>query len=145
MRVLFAAVLTLLLFWGCEKKFTYVSVDANASITRSDEALADRYKEYWEAISGTRYEEGFKYELPYLNFIRDKAWYLNFHAADRKHYKVKLLYIKYSEDDPEIADVRTNIDLGHTDYDFNDRWYRINGTWYHFYHQTILPPMITEP
>lgn len=134
---------TFLLFalLGCEKKYAYVEVDKN--VTAADEkteALLSRFKDYWEYRSKNESEDSYAYELPYLNFIKDRQWYVRFHTGDRKAYKVTVLKIKYDPRESAHVEILTNIDLTHTSYSFWDQWYYVNGTWYHKYIQSILPP-----
>lgn len=133
------AAILLLSFAGCEKKYRYATLDTNLSATPASEELLERVREYWEYRSLFDYGHARSFELPYLNFIKDENWYLQFHAHDRKKYRIVLKQVRMHGDE---AKVRIHIYLPHTDYGFNDSWYLVNGTWYHYYHPSILPPAV---
>lgn len=134
--------LALILFSGCEKKYEYVSRDANVSLeSKEARALVKRYEDYWEAKSKGEYDKSYRFELPYLNFLKHVRWYEQFHAADRKFYHVTLLYIEWDDKHPGKAKVRTKIDLKNNTYSFFDVWYSVNNRWYHTYSQSILPTL----
>lgn len=127
-------------FSGCEKKYDYISKDVNLTIKDDKtEELVERSMDYWEAMSKGEYDRTYDYELPYLNFLKDRSWYIEFKTGSRTQYTVNLKRVTYDARDEDIAKITTFVDLGHTSYTFEDPWYNINGTWYHFYEQSLLP------
>ena len=124
---------------GCEKKYRYVKVDQNATkALKAYPELSERFKSYWEAMSEKNYKETFSYELPYMNFIHDKTWYLDFKEGSRKHFKVTLLEIVPVGEKSVVVKARFKVKK--SVYTVSDKWYKVNGTWYHQYYDSILPP-----
>ena len=133
-------IILLLLLDGCEKKHVYSSVDANLSIRDNRfKELEDRHLDYWEAMSLADYDESYRFELPYLNFLKTNEWYREFRSGSREKYKIVIKGIESDSEDDNIAFVKTHIILKHTDYTFKDRWLYVNGTWYHSYSPSLLP------
>ncbi len=143
-RVGFLVILSLMFFFAaCERhNVSNVTVDSNFSIDTQIENvddLIDRYKNYWAYFSAKEFEKSFKYELPYLNYIKPLSWYKEFHSANVKKFSVKLLDMQIEEGDSHIVYIRTRFHTKSDETVASDKWVLVDGEWYHFYSQTVLP------
>lgn len=133
-----ALVLSIILFSACERKYQFVSRDSNLTLnTDIEKKLSQRHLDYWEAYSQKKFDESFTFELPYLNFIKGKEWYDAFFSSNNQNYKIVQKGIKLTDKDSAI--VTTKYIRKKNTYTFQDRWYRVNGTWYHWYRRSKLP------
>lgn len=129
-------------FFGCESKYTNVSLDQNISIDENVTLvsnLEERYLQYWEAFSKGEYEKSYAYELPYLNYLKSLQWYKEFHRTRRTDYKVKLLSIDIADNDSNIAYLKSEFISPRNTITLLDKWIKVENSWYHYYKQTILP------
>jgi hypothetical protein len=138
MVTLIGLLLSITLFSGCEKKYKFVSRDTNLTLTTEKEKeLSRRYMDYWEVYSQKNFDESYKFELPYQNFIKGKEWYDNFFSTNNKNYKVIQKSIEFK--DPDSAVIETQYIRKKNTHVFYDCWYYVNGTWYHKYKTSKLP------
>jgi len=140
--------LFILWFTGCEKKestkqYQYAFIDNNLTIEndiKDLKLLKRNFRDYWEASSRGDLNTSYMLELPYLNFIKPLEWYRDFKQDDKRHYKATMLQLKSETDDNEIALIRTNYKSNVMDINLTEKWIYVNGQWYHYYSQSLLPP-----
>lgn len=124
---------------GCSQNYNkYVNVDSNITI---DSDLKKRYLEYWLYKSEHNFEEAYKYELPYLNFVKNLEWYKEFNAESKKHFATNLLKIDINKKDTDIVYIRSNFKAKYLDSNVTEKWIKVNGTWFHYYSQSLLPEL----
>ena len=142
----FFYILVITLMLGCSREeinYQYVSIDEKvrqSSNFEKNRELVKRFSEYWEATSLKDFETAYNYELPYLNFLKSLDWYLEFKTVSKKNFKTTMLSLTEDKDDKDIVHVRLNIKSKKVDANVTEKWININGTWYHNYSQSILPP-----
>ncbi len=148
MKSFVIVVLCTLFIMGCDKKelvtqYQYAFIDGNVTIEndiKDLKLLKNNFRDYWEASSKGDLNSSYSLELPYLNFLKSLAWYRDFKQDDKRHYKATMLHIKAEDDDNEVAFVRTNYKSDVMDINLTEKWIYVNGQWYHFYSQSLLPP-----
>ena len=131
---LFLAVM--LLLGGCERTLEHASrnegVDPAAASLKE---LSRRHLSYWEDMSTKNFADAF--EMPHQRFLHSKAWYETFNSANKSDYTVKQTGIELKN--PSMAYVDTTITMENGTYSYRDRWYLINGSWYHWMRTSLLP------
>jgi hypothetical protein len=131
---------------GCESKqknYRYVEIDNNVSIEGNVTDLQQfkrRFSEFWEASAVVDFDTTYQYELPYLNFLKDLPWYLNFQSGAKERYMTTIINVKADPRHNDIVYVRQNHKSTLLDVNITEKWIYINGTWYHSYRQSLLPP-----
>jgi hypothetical protein len=123
--------------------YVYVSMDNNITVSKDIvkyEELKRRFSEYWEAASLNDFNTTYEYELPYLNFLKSLDWYIDFKQGSKKHYKVLTLDVKTEFGDSDIAIITMKVELNNFTRKIADKWVLVNGIWYHYYSQSLLPP-----
>ena len=144
----FAALMVLLLVQGCGKisKNDTAFVDQNfsavldANHTEEDiEALKKENLQYWDYSSKAMYAKSFDFELPYLQFLYPKEWYLNFRASDKRGYKTAITKIEFDPDERYLAYVTVELLYKGSKIKLREKWYKINTDWYHKFTPSYLP------
>ncbi|GEM_PF-1221468 len=146
--LLFTLPLLILFVLGCEKKnpekeYQYAFIDVNLTVEndiKELEVLKNNFRNYWEASSIGDLNASYALELPYLNFLKSLEWYRDFKADDKRHYTATMLRISSENNDSEVAFVRANYTSDVMDINLTDKWIYVNGEWYHYYSQSLLPP-----
>lgn len=133
-----------LFFSSCDnKKSEFVIIDNNVTIQKGIQEVdqfLDRYVHYWDFFVKKELSKSYPYELPYLNYLRSLEWYEEFHASNKSKYVVELLSVSIEEGDPNILLARTRFHMKSNITESTDRWVFVDGVWYHYYSQSILPP-----
>ncbi len=130
----------MLLLSACEKKYTYIDKDEKFNPTSDKEKLlSSRQLEYLEAYTSQDFEKAFLYEIPYEQFLHPVEWYKQFNKNNVKEYHSRQLY--FTKIDENTMDIRTNYKSKTTDFTYNDRWFYVNGNWYHEMKTTLLPKL----
>ncbi len=146
--LLFALPLLILFVIGCEKKtpekeYQYAFIDVNLTVEndiKELKVLKNNFRDYWEASSKGDLNASYALELPYLNFLKSLEWYRDFKADDKRHYTATMLRISSENNDSEVAFVRANYKSNVMDINLTEKWIYVNGEWYHYYSQSLLPP-----
>jgi len=140
--------LTVMFFAGCDRQvsepqYQYAYIDNNLSIEndiKELKLLKNNFRNYWEASSQGDLNSSYALELPYLNFLKSLEWYVDFKNDDKRHYKATMLRISSENNDDEVALVRANYKSDVMDINLTEKWIYVNGQWYHYYSQSLLPP-----
>ena len=140
MRVVITLLLLALLFSGCEKKYTHISRDANMTLkTPVEEALSERAMDYWEAFATKQFDEAYSYELPFQRYTKSLKWYKQFNKGNEKNYTLVQKEIVFKDADRAI--IKTLFQMKNSHYMMSDKWYLVNGQWYHKMKTTLLPTL----
>ncbi len=89
-------------------------------------------------MSKKDFQCAYQYELPYQRFLHDFKWYKNFNSANNQKYKIIFLDIIPKNNMTVIKSKYISSDNKVT-YVFYDRWYNIDGKWYHKMKVSRLP------
>jgi hypothetical protein len=138
MKIYLPLLVLVLFFVGCEEPRSYAFKDENRTYSSKKlQELSERHLEFWEAFSKKDFNTTYRYELPYLQFIKSLKWYNTFNLANNKHYSIIQKDIKVKRDD--FALIKTQYKLKENSYIFNDPWYLVDGIWYHEFSTSKLP------
>ncbi len=135
----FLVILFILISSGCEKKYIYTSKTNDMVIKdKKSEALSERAMDYWESFSAKDFNSTYQYELPFQQYLKSKLWYVRFNAGNTKGYFLEQKEIEYIDENRAIIKIKfsKNKSGGHM---ISDRWYLIDGVWYHKMKTSILP------
>ena len=128
----------IIFIFGCEPKYEFASKDVNLTLKSDlEKDLSRRHLDYWEAFSKKQFDDTFKFELAYQQFIKGKAWYKEFFAGNNSNYKIILKNIEIKDNDTAV--VATKYIRKKSSHIFYDKWYYVNGTWYHWFKTSKLP------
>ena len=131
---------TTFLITGCSHKITFVKVDQNFHAkSKKIMQLEQRYKEYWDYFSKKNFEKSYYYELPHQRFLHSLQWYKKFNQSNDQNYTTILKSINLVND--YTANVKSKYISSdkQTMFDFVDRWYLIDGKWYHVMKTSKFP------
>jgi len=111
-----------------------VSLENNTSKIKE---LSKRHRSYWEKRVSGKWEESYKFELPYQRFIHSFEWYKDFYRGDDKNHSV--IQTKIIMKNPSYAIVETRHIKEKNVYYSYDKWFYIDGKWFHKMKTTYLP------
>jgi hypothetical protein len=102
--------------------------------------LKKRITEYWEARRKRDFEHIYRYELPYLQYLHSKSWYLNFFKNAPKFKKIEVKKVKSCDENVCVLglllyksnDLKSPIFL-------YDKWIKVGKIWYHKFNDKPLP------
>lgn len=125
-------------FSGCEPKYQFASLDENLSFKSSEErSLSKRHLAYWELMSQKKFTETYDFELPYQRYIYGEEWYHKFFEGNNKEYKIIFKALEWL--DEHSAVVHTEYIRQKNRHTFKDKWFYVNGKWYHMFPTSKLP------
>ncbi|BCD68943.1 hypothetical protein [Nitratiruptor sp. YY09-18] len=132
-------VITLLLFFsGCGFQNRFVLIDKNIQ-EHKNRSLINRYIHYWNCMSQKDFKCTYQYEMPHQRFLHDFTWYKEFNRGNRKNYKIKVLEIVPKRENVTYIKSKFISADNQISYIFWDRWYKVNGKWYHKMKVSLLP------
>ena len=133
-QILKLIIFLVIMMWsiGCSQKTTFVKIDPKYQVKSSHlKQLERRYKEYWNSFSQKRFKKSYYYELPHQRFIYSLQWYQDFNKPNDQNYTIILKSIKLKNDyEAHIKSQYVSSD-NKTSSNFIDKWYFVNGKWYH--------------
>lgn len=133
--------LILLLFIvGCSNKTEFLKIHSSFSNKDSnkEKELVKRFQKYWYARVHGKYQQSYRYELPYQQYIVNFAKYRKTLGL-YKNTKASLIKIYYPQKD--VAIITRKMGSKKNFWIKKDKWIYVNGKWYHKYYQTIFPPL----
>ena len=133
----------ILFLGGCASilpSFENVSYNKNLLDLRDERAfkLTKRFLEYWHARAQGDYEKSWQYELPYQRYFLSFEKYRSL-ASGYKGSVIELKKIDFIAPDEAIVE-RKVFFSDKKGVVKKDKWYEIDGKWYHKFYQSILPP-----
>ncbi len=137
--------LLILFFWvsffaGCSHKSTLVKINPHFQGTSEKVLqLVQRYQEYWDYFSKKEFDKAYLYELPYQRFLHSLQWYKTFNQSNDQNYTTILYSVKLSNNDSANIKSKYISSDKKTSFEFEDKWYFINGKWYHVMKTSRLP------
>lgn len=126
------------IFTACEPKYRFASIDQNVTLTNKHEKeLSRRHLAYWDSMSQKNFLESYTFELPYQRYIQGQEWYGRFFEGNNKEYEIVLKDLEWIDDNRVL--VHTEYIRQKNRHIFKDRWFYVNGTWYHMFDTSKLP------
>ena len=110
--------------------------------TPSKSSLQKVFQEYWHARMKGEYKKSWHYELPSQRYIFTFDQYRR-SLSDSGLVKVTMQKVKFIHPSIAIVDREVVYKDGLKTLK-KDRWFYIDGRWFHKYYQNILPPSTPE-
>lgn len=101
--------------------------------------LKERFVTYWSYRGEGNFEESYAMELPYLQYLHSKKWYISYFFYAPRFYKVTLYRKEKCQSD--ICEVWLALykDKASEPIYLKDKWIKIGNRWYHKYRDSALP------
>lgn len=100
--------------------------------------LKQRNLEYWNLFAQKKFTKTYQFEMPHQRFLHSLKWYKEFNTkyndtnATFEQLNIQLI-------DKNKAVVKMRKILPSSSHIFDDKWYYVDGVWYHQMKTTILP------
>jgi len=135
--------LFLILFAGCvsnQQTFAFAKKSPDINITDSKtEKLSRAHLYYWDRFSKKKFKETYAMELPYQRFLKNYEWYKKFNYTNDQNYTIEQLNIRMLDKNSAIVKSKYISKDRQATFLFDDRWYFVNGNWYHLMKTSKIP------
>jgi hypothetical protein len=106
---------------------------------REEENLRTKFILYWKKKAEGKLEDTYKMELPYQRFLRSFSWYKDFNSIGKKGSKVKIIRIKYEDNNISATIFARKITPEGNSFEFKEKWFKVYNQWFHKMKTTYLP------
>lgn len=143
MKTLFGSLLLIVLLTACSERVPeskYVSIDQNVTFdTKNAKELRNRFITYWDLRSRHLFEKSYRYELPYIRFLKNEETYNSELSVTFKDFKIIMKKVVFDNPEQTRATVYREYIKDDVLLHQKTRWYLVNGTWYRKYDFSLFP------
>jgi len=143
-QTLLACITVVVLFFSaCTDRnvhYQYAALDQNLSLEDENiEALSRAFLEYWDAVSRHDFNLSYRYELPYIRFLKPFEEYKAESNVLLKHFHVTMKSYECEDNGCRVVEVTREFRVGKKRRLFRSKWIRLDGKWYHKYDFSLFP------
>lgn len=138
-KVVLSAIVLIFFIVGCQAFHSaHVKPIEKEYKDKALDALKQRSLKYWDLFARRKFAKAYQFEMPHQRFLHSLSWYETFNQkyADA-NTTFEQLDIKRIDKDRAIVKMK-KISPSAT-YIFDDKWYLIDGIWYHQMKTTVIP------
>jgi len=104
-----------------------------------EKKLKDSFYDYWSSRAIKKHDKNYDKELPYQQFLHTQEWYEDFLQESPRIEKIIVRKIMQNDDNMQLLGIELKMQNRSDLVWYDDKWYFIEGKWYHKYNDSLLP------